>query len=132
MVLRKSIYKGVYFQRGHGIGSILSGLFRLLVPFVKRGASAAIKSPHLKKVLQSAKKSALTAAGSVASDIIKGKSPKKSAKVSIQKAQVDIEKAVNRAIAKQAAAKGKAKKRKAIASSAPTFAPGGKKVKPLL
>ena len=44
MVLRRNLYKGVYLQRGGGIGAVVSSLFRLLVPFIKRGAGTALKS----------------------------------------------------------------------------------------
>lgn len=34
------IYKGVPYQRGHGIGSFLGGLFRSVLPLLKSGARA--------------------------------------------------------------------------------------------
>lgn len=35
-----AIYKGAPFQRGHGIGSFLGGLFRSVLPLLKNGAKA--------------------------------------------------------------------------------------------
>lgn len=34
------IYKGAPYQRGHGIGSFLGGLFRCVLPFLSSGARA--------------------------------------------------------------------------------------------
>lgn len=34
------IYKGAPYQRGHGIGSFLGGLFRSVLPLLKNGAKA--------------------------------------------------------------------------------------------
>ena len=36
----KNVYVGVPYQRGHGIGSFLGGLFRRVLPLLKRGAKA--------------------------------------------------------------------------------------------
>lgn len=35
-----TVYRGAPYQRGHGIGSFLGGLFRTVVPVLKSGASA--------------------------------------------------------------------------------------------
>jgi hypothetical protein len=34
------VYQGVLYQRGHGIGSFLSGLFRMVLPMLKQTGSA--------------------------------------------------------------------------------------------
>src|SRR5215468_9002661 len=34
-----SVYRGAAYQRGHGIGSFLGGLFRTISPLLKSGAS---------------------------------------------------------------------------------------------
>lgn len=115
MVLRRNFYRGVYHQRGSGIGAVLSGLFRLLTPWIKRGAQAAIKSRPLKSALRAASKSALSTAATAASDIIAGKSPKANAKLNLQRAQKNITKAVTSALAERpssSATKRPAKKRK--------------------
>jgi hypothetical protein len=35
-----NVYRGVSYQRGHGIGSFLAGIFRRALPFIKAGAKA--------------------------------------------------------------------------------------------
>lgn len=94
MVLRRNIYKGVYLQRGRGIGAVLSGLFRVLVPFLKRGATAALKSAPVKKALKTAGSAAAITAGDFAADVLKGKNPKKKAGLNLQQAQKGIQKAL--------------------------------------
>ena len=92
MVLRRKIYRGVYHQRGNGVGSILSGLFRLLTPFIKRGAKATLPSQPVRRALKSAKKSAIKTATSAATDLISGKNPKQNAQLNLKQAQLNIEK----------------------------------------
>lgn len=94
MVARRNIYKGVYLQRGHGIGSVLSGLFRVLVPFLKRGAKTALRSKPVRRALNSAKNSAVKAAGNAASEVLAGRNPKARAKIDLRKAQAGIERAL--------------------------------------
>ena len=94
MVLRRNIYRGVYHQRGNGVGAILSGLFRLLTPFITRGAKAALKSAPVKAALKSAKRSAVKTVGYAAKDILSGKSPKANAKLNLKEAQAGIERAL--------------------------------------
>ena len=94
MVVRRNIYRGVYHQKGNGVGSILSGLFRLLTPFIKKGAKAALRSQPVKRALKSAKRSALKTAATAATDLIAGKNPKQNAKINLHQAQRDIEKAI--------------------------------------
>lgn len=94
MVLRRNIYRGVYHQKGNGVGSILSGLFRLLTPFIKRGAKAALRSQPVRRALKSAKKSAIKTAASAATDLISGKNPKQNAQLNLKQAQLNIEKAL--------------------------------------
>lgn len=52
------VYKGIPYQRGHGIGSFLGGLFRSVLPLLKSGAKAVGKE-------------ALHAGVGVLSDIVK-------------------------------------------------------------
>lgn len=94
MVLRRNIYKGVYLQRGSGFGTVLSGLFRFLVPFLKRGGKAALKSPAIRRALSSAKKSAVNVAGTAAMDVLKGKNPVPNAKVNVKTAKRNITQAI--------------------------------------
>ena len=102
MVLRRNLYKGVYLQRGGGIGAVISSLFRMLVPFIKKGAGTALKSQVVKRALRgslkAARKSAIRAAGDATGDILSGKNPKTKAKVNLQKARAGIEKALTTAL----------------------------------
>jgi len=61
------IFKGARGQRGHGLGSILSGFFRSPVPFLKRG-------------LKFLGKQALRTGAEIATDVADGKDPAESAK----------------------------------------------------
>lgn len=61
------IFVGSRGQRGHGLGSILGGLFRSAVPVVKRG-------------LASLGKNAVKTGLSIASDVLEGKNAGDSAK----------------------------------------------------
>lgn len=90
MVARRNIYKGVYLQRGNGIGSVLSGLFRMLVPFVKNIA----RSAPAKRAIKSAQKSAIRLASNAAGEIVSGRNPKSRAKIDLKRAQANIEKAL--------------------------------------
>lgn len=55
------VFSGYRHQRGHGIGSVLSGLFRSAVPMIKRG-------------LAFVGKKALKTGAHIASDLLEGKS----------------------------------------------------------
>lgn len=94
MVMRRNLYKGVYLQKGAGIGAVLSSLFRVLVPFLKKGAKAAIKSAPVKRAFKSAKKAALVGATDIAKDVIGGRNPKTKAKLNLKAAQRGIERAL--------------------------------------
>jgi hypothetical protein len=61
------IFQGSRGQRGHGLGSILSGLFRSAVPLLKRGLSFFGKQ-------------ALRTGAQIANDVVDGHSFKESAK----------------------------------------------------
>ena len=133
MVLRRNIYRGVYHQKGNGVGSVLSGLFRLLTPFIKRGAKAALRSQPVRRALQSAKKSAIKTATVAASDLIAGKNIKQNAQLNLKQAQRNIEKAIT------GPPPAKKKKRPPPSSqfkkriiAAPGVVPQSKKTKPLI
>jgi len=65
------IYQGARTQRGHGLGSILSGLFRSAFPLIKRGLSFLGKKALSKGA---------EIVGNVAGDVAQGKSFTESAK----------------------------------------------------
>lgn len=60
-------FKGSSFQKGHGIGSFLSGLFRMALPFAQRGVKALGKQ-------------ALSTGMDIASDVLEGENLGESAR----------------------------------------------------
>ena len=38
------VYVGASTQRGHGLGNMIGSLFRRLLPYIQRGASAALRT----------------------------------------------------------------------------------------
>lgn len=121
MVVRRNIYKGVYLQRGNGFGSVLSGLFRVLVPFIKNSAKAAVRSAPAQRALKSAKKSAIKAAGNAAGEILSGRNPKDRAKIDLKRAQEGIEKAIFKGSSPKPSVK--TKRRKASSGRSRSIAP---------
>ena len=67
------VFVGSRIQRGHGIGSIFSGLFKAAAPLLKRGAKAIGKQ-------------ALSTGMELASDLIEGKNFKTAAKSRLKRA----------------------------------------------
>ena len=67
------VFAGSRMQRGHGLGSIFSGLFKAATPLLKRGAKALGKQ-------------ALSTGMELASDLIEGKNFKTAAKSRLKKA----------------------------------------------
>lgn len=123
MVVRRNLYKGVYLQRGGGFGTVVSTLFRVLVPWLKRGAGAALKSETVRRAvrgsLKAAKSSAVKAAGDATRDLLSGKNPKAGAKLNLSQAKQGIERALDRALLttkKIAPTRPKAKKVKRVGS----------------
>lgn len=94
MVARRNIYKGVYMQRGGGIGTAVSTIFRMLVPFLKRNAHTVLKSQPVKRAIRVAKRSAVKTAGQAAKDLLSGKNPKEGAKLNLREAQAKVEQAL--------------------------------------
>ena len=125
--------QGVYHQKGNGVGSVLSGLFRLLTPFIKRGAKAALRSQPVRRALQSAKKSAIKTATVAASDLIAGKNIKQNAQLNLKQAQRNIEKAITGPppVKKKKRPPPSSQFKKRIIA-APGVVPQSKKTKPLI
>lgn len=67
-----SVYRGRYIQRGQGIGSILSSLWKTVYPAVKSLLTGLSRSPITKKVIKAAKKSAIDAGLNIAADTLSG------------------------------------------------------------
>lgn len=87
---RRQIYRGVFMQRGSGIGVIISSIFRALVPWIKRGATTLLKSSSVRNIAKKAGKSVLKSAGSMAASklnkALAGKVDLKRARKGIQSA----------------------------------------------
>ena len=74
-------------QRGKGIGSILSSIFRAVVPVASKIGQSILKSPVTRGVLQSAKDSALAAAADLATDALRGNDIKEGLQRNLEKAK---------------------------------------------
>ena len=110
-------------QRGRGIGSILSSIFRKIAPFAKTilniGRKAAATKP-VQEVLKSAKKEALKTGVQIADDALKGKNIKDSiksnagiaAKSVAQTAIGEAKKMINDPVKKRSAKRQKQGKKK--------------------
>ncbi len=74
------VFRGAKYQRGHGLGSIIGGLFRRIVlPFLKQGGQ------FLKSNRDVLLGNALKTGMEVADDVLQGKSLKESAKKRVAK-----------------------------------------------
>ena len=63
-----AIYRGRALQRGHGLGGLFKGLFRLAAPIIKRSIV-----PIGKRALKAVGKKALRAGASAVQDIVENK-----------------------------------------------------------
>ena len=78
---------------GRGFGGIFRGLikfFKPLVSFLLPSVTKAVKSTSGQKLLKQAKKSAIKAGISTATDVLAGENIKKSAGKNLKKASVDV------------------------------------------
>ena len=79
-------HSGPRLQRGHGIGSLLSGLFRGIAPVVRN----IVRSPTVRKIGKQALNIARDSAIDIASDLIEGKTPAEAFNTQLESAQRDI------------------------------------------
>lgn len=116
-------HKGREIQRGRGLGSFLSGLWRAFLPSAKSGlkqslkaTSKILKSPTVKKIGKTALKELTNSAVSVSADAIEGKKiNKKVIKDRLKSARENIAKSVRDTMAKNKKTKSKPGKKKAAA-----------------
>lgn len=124
-------HKGREIQRGRGLGSFLSGLFRTVAPYAKTGlkqtlksGSKFVKSKAVKKIGKKALKELANTAVEISADAMEGKKiNKQDIKNRLQKARKNIAKTVranapykkqkSRSINKKRGKKGKSKTVKA-------------------
>ena len=85
-----SYHRGPIIQRGKGLGSLLSSLFRKVVPAITSIGKSIIKSPVAKNVLSAAKDAAIDAGLNLASDVVSGKNLKSSLNENIGRARITI------------------------------------------
>ena len=90
MVAKKFIYHGAYNQRGQGIGALMGGLFKTLIPALTRGASSLARSPTVRRALTAAGKEAVRAGASAASQAVRGKNVRPVLKQSLERAKKRI------------------------------------------
>jgi hypothetical protein len=100
-------------QKGHGVGSVLSSIFRNLLPVVKRVGTAIAKSPITKRVGKAAAKAALGGGIEIVSDALRGQSSKSGVKQTLKRAGRTI--ADSLIAPKRAKTKPKPKKAKKLA-----------------
>jgi len=90
MVAKRYIYRGIYHQRGQGIGALLGTLFKTLVPKLSSGVRALARSSTVKRAITSVGKEAVKAGKSAILNASKGKQLKPAVKESLRGAQKRI------------------------------------------
>ncbi len=63
---------GPYRQRGRGLGSILSSLFRSIIPVASKVGKSILRSPVTKNIARAARDAAIEGAMDVAADTLRG------------------------------------------------------------
>jgi hypothetical protein len=71
-------YRGPYMQRGTGIGSIFSGLFRGVLPALASGVRSIFAHPATRAIGKSVSDAAITGGLNLAADAVAGRGMKKS------------------------------------------------------
>jgi hypothetical protein len=94
-------HAGIRIQQGRGIGSILGGLFKFLIPAARTAAKTIVKSPLAKNVSRSLGNEAKKAAINIALDALQGKNVKQSAQSSLNQARSSIAKHLKRTVPKE-------------------------------
>lgn len=96
-----NVHRGRYLQRGSGLGSLLAGLGRWLVPSlfrvgktvaksVVKGSVRAVKSKAGKQILAGVKKHGKKAVINAAANLLEGKSVKKGAEKNLKEASREV------------------------------------------
>jgi hypothetical protein len=89
------LHRGPYvqrgdIQRGRGIGSTLSSMFKGVIPAMKLMGHKLLESPITQKILKTAKRSAIDAGLNVAKDTLQGKNLKESLKENVATAKKSV------------------------------------------
>jgi hypothetical protein len=87
-------------QRGRGIGSTLSAMFKGVIPAAQMMGKQVLASPLTKTVLKAAKRSARDAGLQLATDVLQGKRVKESLKENVSTAKKAVKKSLLTALSK--------------------------------
>lgn len=80
-----------YIQRGRGLGTFISSMWKTTAPFLKNIGSSLVKSPLVKDVGKSLKDTAITSGLEMAADALSGKkTPRESLGATVQAAKSNI------------------------------------------
>lgn len=88
------IHRGLSVQRGLGIGSFFSGLFRNIVPLIKNVGRSIFSSPLVRTVAGKAVDAGKEALKNVTTDVLDGKKFSESAQSELNKAKKKISEAI--------------------------------------
>lgn len=90
MVAKKFIYRGIYHQRGQGIGALLGSLFSKMVPALSSGVRALARSTTVRKAVKAAGKEAIKTGLSAASKASRGEDVSPTVKSGLARAKKRI------------------------------------------
>lgn len=94
-IYARNIHRGLHrYQRGRGLSAILRGVFRHLIPYLRRGAVQALKSKPVKQAISKAGSGAVLTATEFARDIVNRKNPTEKVKTNLKRVQTDVEEAL--------------------------------------
>ena len=102
-----SIYhRGPFLHNGHGprgsgFGSILSSLFKTIIPVVSKIGRSFISSDITKSALRGVKNAAIESGVSLATDVLRGEDIETSAKKNLEKARHTVADAVESSLKKR-------------------------------
>ena len=117
------LHRGPYIQRGRGVGSSLTAMYKGVVPALKLFGEKIIQSPVTKELLNKGKRTLVDASLNLASDVLAGKKIKPSISENVATAKKAVTKSLVSALEKaKVASIGK----KPVVKSKNT---GGKRVK---
>lgn len=90
------LHRGPYIQRGRGIGSSLTAMFKDVVPALKLIGEKVIQSPVTKEIVKAGKRAAID----VATDVLRGKKLKSSISENVDTAKKAVSKSLVSALEK--------------------------------
>ena len=106
-MLRMNIHRGPFIQRGRGLGSLLSSLFKSVIPVASRVGKKIISSPITSNALKATKDAAIEGGLQIAVDALKGKSMEETMQHQLESAKKKVSKALEKGIKQRKALKRK-------------------------